>query len=201
MDTTEKTYNNRARKQLMERIADLSQMEHDEIFKIVRECMPGCNFTKNTNGVFFNMSTFSDDVIQRLEAFVNFCVENKKELDEYDMRLKECKRNVLGIVSDSNVRDANTNLDPVACPEHLASDAGLVLDPAPSTTLFDVAWTRVVEGSESALAMAKVLYNTDRTAKKKVYTKFHAAKKRYSKRVATDKRNDNELMNDLCKVI
>ena len=178
-----KTYNNRMRKQLNDKITSLSAMEHEEIFKILRECMPDCNYTKNTNGIFFNMSSFSDDIMHRIETFISFCTDNKKELDEYDKRLKECK---VVTVESEHTHTLEQDLD-------MAQEV--------TKDVLDHSWRRMLTDNEEAAAIAKALYNTDRMAKKKVYTKFHAAKKRFSKRIANDKRADNELLNELEKVV
>lgn len=194
-----KTYSNRARKQLMEKIRDLACMEHAEIFKIVRECMPDCTFTQNTNGMFFNMSSFTDEVMQRLEAFVNFCCDNKKNLDDYDKRLKESQFSVAALAPAPALDGLPLQEPRVLLSDHeqQGADDADGTGAAPALTP-EQAWKKVVEnGGEDAIAMAKALYNSDRAAKKKVYTKFHASKKRFSKRVAADKRGDSDLMSDL----
>ena len=82
-------YTNKFRKNLLEKISGLSTTEHEEVFKIIKN--NDIQFTQNKNGIFFNMSVLSDDVISEIDIFVTFCFKNSKELDEYDKKLNECK--------------------------------------------------------------------------------------------------------------
>lgn len=75
----------------MDRISMLSDTEHNEIFKLLKD--RGISFTQNRNGVFLNFKSVPDDVIISIDQFVTFCFANKKDLDEYDKRLNECKLN------------------------------------------------------------------------------------------------------------
>jgi len=90
----EKIYTNRMRKQLLDKINELCPIEHEEIFKIIHENDSDCNFTRNTNGIFFNMSIFSDALLSKIECFVLFCLENNKELEEYDKKLKDINNSI-----------------------------------------------------------------------------------------------------------
>lgn len=82
-------YTVRRRRLLAQRIGDLGPTEHHEIFKIV--CSNSIEHTQNSNGVFVNLSTIDDAVVDRICKFVDFCHTNKQHLDEYDKRLNECK--------------------------------------------------------------------------------------------------------------
>jgi hypothetical protein len=78
------------KKRLLHKIEQLGSTEHTEIFKICK--MHGVSITETRlNGVFFNLTTLSDDVFFKIEDFVNYCHSNKSELDAYDQRLNECK--------------------------------------------------------------------------------------------------------------
>ena len=87
----ETIYNNKFRKQLFEKINSLSSTEHEEIYRIILSS--AVNTSKNKNGVFFNLSGIDEKIIQKIDTFVNYCMSNKQELDEYDKRLNECKLN------------------------------------------------------------------------------------------------------------
>jgi len=60
-----------------------------EILRIIKD--HDVTITENNNGIFFNMSTLDDDVFGIIEEFVNYCYDNKHELDRYDQKLHECK--------------------------------------------------------------------------------------------------------------
>ena len=79
----------RDRQILRQRAAELGRTEHQEIFNILQR--HGVTYSRNSNGVFVNLSLLPDVVIQEMERFVDFCVRNKNSLDEYEKRLTECK--------------------------------------------------------------------------------------------------------------
>jgi len=62
-------------------------------------------------------------------------------------------------------------------------------------------WKSDIEEDSAATKTLKCLYSWDKTSKKKVYTKYHAAKKKFSKKVPLDKRSYFEISNDLEKQI
>jgi predicted RNA-binding protein with RPS1 domain len=80
----------RNNRQLYDRINELSTMEHEEIFKIIQNKVP---FSSNKNGVFLNIVDIDNDTYCTLQDFVTYCITNKKNLDEYDLHINECKQN------------------------------------------------------------------------------------------------------------
>ena len=77
------------KKRLLEKINHLGSTEHVEILRIVNK--HGVATTVNKNGVFFNMTTLPSATFNVIEEFVNYCYDNKLELDKYDQKLHECK--------------------------------------------------------------------------------------------------------------
>lgn len=69
-------------KKLVADISVLSQVEVEEIFKIVHDSK--CDYTKNNNGIFVNLAWLPNDILERLERYVRFCNESKKELIRYE---------------------------------------------------------------------------------------------------------------------
>ena len=86
---------NKQKKNLFEKINSLSKTEHEEIYKIIQTHNNTVEskilFSKNKNGIFFNLSEIDDKLYEQLEHFVNFCIANKKNLDDYDKKINECK--------------------------------------------------------------------------------------------------------------
>jgi hypothetical protein len=81
--------NNRLRKLIAYRTALLGDTEHQEIFKILQR--HGIKFSTNRYHALFGLSSVSDAIIEEIRAFIDFCFDNKQELDEYDKRLHACK--------------------------------------------------------------------------------------------------------------
>ena len=65
-------------KSLKEKIESLDKTEHHEILKIIKKYE--CKFTENNNGVFINMNKLTSNVIDEIESFLVFSMENNKML-------------------------------------------------------------------------------------------------------------------------
>ena len=91
VDAEEPPLSVRDRKLLMQKIQELGDTAHEEIFKMFQE--RGVEYTRNSNGIFVNLTAVPDDLVRQMRRFVDFCMENKANLDEYDKRLNECKYN------------------------------------------------------------------------------------------------------------
>jgi hypothetical protein len=175
----------RRKKQLLENINRLTNTEHDEIFKVMK--MHHIPFTQNKNGVFFNLLHVDDGIIEIIGNFVDFCLKNKTELDEYDKKINECKisNKYDVIVNKNNDTDSFAkSLDLVLIEETKADD-----------------WQTIaadIKSSEKLTALVVLLEtNLEKIHKKKANSKFITAKKRYSRKLVSDKKNEAELMSNL----
>jgi hypothetical protein len=72
------------RKKLFEHIKDLVKPEQEEIFRIIRKTKE--NYTENSNGIFFDLATISNDTFNQIKEYLDFCLKTRKEDEE---RLKE----------------------------------------------------------------------------------------------------------------
>ncbi len=90
------------KKKLYESINSLTSIEHEEILKILQK--HNIFYSKNNNGIFFNLSTLQDDIINELDNFISFCLLNKTKLDEYDKKLNQCKieNNFTGLIKEEH---------------------------------------------------------------------------------------------------
>lgn len=168
----------RIKKHLIDKIANLSSTEHMEIFKMLREA--GVPFTQNSNGVFINFRSVTEGVISEIDKFVTFCFENKKDLDEYDKRLNECKlNNNMSVFKVGNTISGDEILNSCALDEFLASSS----ESGP-----DVNWVQAIKEDkerERLEAMIEVLENNiQRVHRKKTCNiRFANAKKKYARKV------------------
>lgn len=83
--------NQRVKKEITQKIASLSKTEHYEIFKVFQK--HGVKYTQNKNGLFFNLSDVSDEAIHEIIKLLDFFIINKAELDEHEKKINECKNN------------------------------------------------------------------------------------------------------------
>lgn len=174
-------YTNNEKKIIFDKINTLSTTEHEEIYRII--CDHSVNVSKNKNGVFFNLSSVENDVVAKIDAFVSYCVSNKVQLDEYDKRLNECKMsNKYGKIENMNIRLEN-------------------LPSSDTVTNEKDDWNKVKLENKS---VAKLTHLIDRMQEdreklnvKRVNSKFVNAKKRFSKKVVSDKKFDYEHITEL----
>jgi hypothetical protein len=68
------------RKQLFKDISFLSKAELEELFRILRN--EGGEYSENSNGIFFDVSTLPDSIYLALSNFIKFCKTNTRELEE-----------------------------------------------------------------------------------------------------------------------
>ena len=68
------------KKDLVKEINNLSTHEHMEIFKIIKNSTD--KYTKNDNGIFINLSVLDDNILEQINNFVIFCIENKDRLEK-----------------------------------------------------------------------------------------------------------------------
>lgn len=162
-------YSNKQRKLLFDKINMLSSTEHEEIYKIITD--NSVNVSKNKNGVFFNLSTIDDKVVGNIEAFVDYCLQNKEQLDDYDKKLNECKlMNKVGKIENMNIR----------LEELVTSENQLVKDD----------WTTIKSDTKTTAKVVAIIQkmNEDREklSLKKANSKFVTARKKYSKKQVID---------------
>lgn len=184
-------YSNQEKKQLFEKIGSLSSTEHEEIFNIILRLSSNANvnYTSNKNGVFFNLSTLPNDVLGAIDTFVNFCLTNKKTLDEYEKQLYECKtstnvinvnlENIIEIKNNKNSGDKFTSALPI-CDWNSANIDGSIDS----------------KNSQKIIQFIEKLYN-DKSYKKKMNIKYHNAKKKFSKKVISDSKFECDIIGDL----
>ena len=153
----------RKKKVLSEKINHLGPTEHLEIFKILKD--HGVSFSENKNGVFFNLTSLSKDIYVKIDEFVEYCCDNKKELDEYDLKLQECKYNT----------HTKSKL--------LLPNCG-VRDPHPKRENTKEMLEVVDKGETIQDFIQKLNVTQDKIASKRVNSKYMVAKKRFMKRIS-----------------
>lgn len=181
-------YNSRLRKQIIEKIDKLSSTEHHEIFKIMKR--NNIQYTCNNNGIFINFTFVKDAIVCELDQFIDFCIQNRKMLDEYDMKLNECKitrdyetlRQTDGnLQSQLPEEDTTSVMNSVSLDKHFRDAPQIITS---ETWMTMIQTTKEEENIRSLLKMLQI--QTEKTSKKKVNTKFNVAKKKYSRRVVSE---------------
>lgn len=168
-------YCNKKKKSLYERICLLSKTEHEEIYKILKvynmSNVQRINFSYNKNGIFFNLSGIEDSLFEQLENFVNYCINNQKDLDDYDKKINECKINN----NFNNIIHINF--------ETMPKETELIRKQNAETE----DWNQVLTDAKSIQRVShyveKLMSDRDRIGRKKVNAKFNNAKKKFGKKI------------------
>lgn len=72
------------RKKVFDAIKTLVKPEQESIFRIIRKSKE--TYTENSNGIFFDLSTISDETFHEIKDYLQFCSTTRQE---HDYRMKE----------------------------------------------------------------------------------------------------------------
>ncbi len=172
-------YSNKQKKILFEKINKLSKTEHEEIYKILvkhnsSDKENSICFTRNKNGVFFNLSGINDILYEQLDNFVNYCISNQKNLDDYDKKINECKINN----NYTNIIHINFETLPKEHSEIKKMNA--------ETQDWNAILTDAKSIQRISTYVEKLMTDKEKVGKKKVNIKFNVAKKKFAKKVYSD---------------
>jgi hypothetical protein len=69
-------------KQIVTAIQTLESTEIMELFKLLHKHK--CEYTRNNNGIFINLSWLSEDILEKIEQYVAFCNKSHNEVQRYE---------------------------------------------------------------------------------------------------------------------
>lgn len=124
------------KKDLVKEIDNLSNDEHIEIFKIIKNFTD--KYTKNDNGIFINISVLDNDTIEKIYKFVNFCKDNKEKLEKNEEFIRSEKNKMFGkntIENNNNEIDKFKNLSPILQTSPILSTSPTLLTSNDSYTI------------------------------------------------------------------
>lgn len=75
-------YTSNDKRKIINNIKNLSKIEHIEVFKIIQK--EEIKYSENSNGIFVNFENIPNDIIKKIDNFINFCLKNKEELKKKD---------------------------------------------------------------------------------------------------------------------
>lgn len=79
-------------RRIVSAINQLGQTQIDELFKLLHNNK--CLYTRNTNGIFVNLSWLTDELIAMIEQYVSFCNESRTEVFKYESLCEALNRNL-----------------------------------------------------------------------------------------------------------
>jgi hypothetical protein len=64
------------------KINDMTSNEIEEIFKIIYK--NNNYYTKNNNGISLNLNTLDDEILNKINNYINFCIKSHNEINKYE---------------------------------------------------------------------------------------------------------------------
>ncbi len=80
------------RKLFLEELKKLVVSEQEEIFRILKK--NNCEFSENSNGVFFDISKLPTPVFLKMKEFLSFCQANRKNFEIRDREMEDSRLNL-----------------------------------------------------------------------------------------------------------
>jgi hypothetical protein len=75
------------RKEMFELMKMLVKPEQEEIYRIIRRFKE--TYTENSNGIFFDLSSLSDQAYSSIKEYLEFCLKTRQEMN---VRIEEMER-------------------------------------------------------------------------------------------------------------
>jgi hypothetical protein len=72
------------RKQIFDNITILVKPEQEEVFRIIRKNK--VVYTENSNGIFFDLTSITDDVLAQIKEYIDFCLKTRQD---HETRLRD----------------------------------------------------------------------------------------------------------------
>lgn len=157
---------------LVESIQQLNATEYEEMFKLLYQNK--CEYTRNNNGIFLNLSWLDKTLLEKLELFVEFCKASRREIQHYESICKNLSQ---------NIQDKYTHTSSISA----LQEKGIVVSPgtAVTATAADAdADTETIK--KSYMSSLAILKNTSAM-------KFYLLKKKYAKNSVFDQNIQNDL--------
>jgi len=89
--STHPTNEYESKKQLLDEFKLLSKEECEEVFRIIKR--NNVEYTENSNGVFFDLSVCSSEIILKISQFIELCKTQRKdeEVRTQEMETLRCE--------------------------------------------------------------------------------------------------------------
>lgn len=84
------TYSRSKKEWLKDHLDQMESNEHKQVFSIIKKYTD--HFTQTQNGVLISTDNLSDECLQEIEKYVNFCLDQKKRIDEDQKTRKNYER-------------------------------------------------------------------------------------------------------------
>jgi hypothetical protein len=70
-------------KTIQANVSKLTDNENLELFKIILDT--DANYTKNNNGVFLNLNWIDEELLNKMNNYIIFCIKSQNEISKYEL--------------------------------------------------------------------------------------------------------------------
>jgi hypothetical protein len=70
-------------KAIQQNVSKLTESENLELFKIILDTK--ANYTKNNNGIFLNLNWIDEELLVKINNYINFCIKSQNEISKYEL--------------------------------------------------------------------------------------------------------------------
>jgi hypothetical protein len=70
-------------KTIQANVSKLTDNENLELFKIILDT--NANYTKNNNGVFLNLNWIDEELLNKMNNYIVFCIKSQNEISKYEL--------------------------------------------------------------------------------------------------------------------
>ena len=70
-------------KTIQTNVSKLTENEILELFKIIIDT--NANYTKNNNGIFLNLNWIDEDLLNKINNYILFCIKSQNEISKYEL--------------------------------------------------------------------------------------------------------------------
>lgn len=98
-------YDYEQRKQVLDDIKNqgLTKEEYEELFRIVKR--NNIEYSENSNGIFFDLNSVPDTIIEKIMGFLQFCKEQRKS---EEVRTHDLEFYATNVVDDDGPKEPTT---------------------------------------------------------------------------------------------
>ena len=70
-------------KTIQANVSKLTDSENLELFKIILDT--NANYTKNNNGIFLNLNWIDEELLNKINNYITFCIKSQNEISKYEL--------------------------------------------------------------------------------------------------------------------
>jgi hypothetical protein len=106
-------------KTIQTNVSKLTDNENLELFKIILDA--NANYTKNNNGVFLNLNWIDEDLLNKINNYIIFCIKSQNEISKYEL--------MKTLLNDSiNTKEINGDIENNLSTDNNTIDASAIVE-------------------------------------------------------------------------